>query len=94
MKSNSALKWLIPLIFVLALVAALAGLWPGEGQHYYRFSELRAVARDKKPPAKRVGKNGYADEGGSLFDKNTIRTKASEKVEREWLVKNQDKATE
>jgi hypothetical protein len=41
-----------------------------------------------------VGKNGYADEGGSLFDKNTIRTKASEKVEREWLVKNQDKATE
>ncbi len=31
---NSALKWLVPLIFVLALVAALAGLWPGEGTPY------------------------------------------------------------
>jgi hypothetical protein len=31
---NPALKWLIPLIFVLTLVATLAGLWPGEGQPY------------------------------------------------------------
>lgn len=30
----SALKWLIPSIFVLALVAALAGLWPAEGTPY------------------------------------------------------------
>ena len=34
MKSHPALKWLIPTIFVLALVAALAGLWPAEGQPY------------------------------------------------------------
>ena len=34
MKSTPALKWLIPLIFVLALVATLAGLWPAEGQPY------------------------------------------------------------
>jgi hypothetical protein len=34
MKENSALKWLVPLIFVLTLVAALAGIWPGEGQSY------------------------------------------------------------
>ena len=31
---NPALKWLVPLIFVLALVAALAGLWPAEGKSY------------------------------------------------------------
>jgi hypothetical protein len=31
---NTALKWLIPLIFVLTLVAVVAGLWPGEGQPY------------------------------------------------------------
>lgn len=31
---NPALKWLIPLIFVLALIAALAGLWPAEGEPY------------------------------------------------------------
>lgn len=30
----SALKWLIPAILVLALVAALAGLWPAEGTPY------------------------------------------------------------
>jgi hypothetical protein len=34
MKMNPALKWLIPLIFVLTLVAALAGLWPAEGTPY------------------------------------------------------------
>lgn len=34
MKFNPILKWLIPSIFILALVAALAGLWPGEGQPY------------------------------------------------------------
>lgn len=28
------LKWLVPPIFVLALVAALAGLWPGDGTPY------------------------------------------------------------
>lgn len=31
---NSALKWLIPLIFILAFTAALSGIWPGEGQPY------------------------------------------------------------
>ena len=31
---NPALKWLIPLIFVLTLIAALAGLWPAEGTPY------------------------------------------------------------
>lgn len=31
---NPALKWLVPLIFVLTLVATLAGLWPGEGTPY------------------------------------------------------------
>jgi hypothetical protein len=30
----SALKWIIPIIFILAFVAALAGIWPGEGQPY------------------------------------------------------------
>jgi hypothetical protein len=34
MKTNSAFRWLVPLIFILALIAALAGLWPGEGQPY------------------------------------------------------------
>jgi len=34
MKGNKALKWLIPVIFVLTLAAVLAGLWPAEGQSY------------------------------------------------------------
>lgn len=34
MNANPALKWLVPTIFVLALIAALAGLWPGEGNPY------------------------------------------------------------
>ena len=34
MKLANALKWMVPLIFVLTLVAALAGLWPAEGQSY------------------------------------------------------------
>ncbi len=34
MKPFAALKWLVPAIFVLALVAALAGLWPATGQPY------------------------------------------------------------
>ncbi len=34
MKPLTALNWLIPPIFVLALIAALAGLWPGDGQPY------------------------------------------------------------
>lgn len=31
---TSTLKWLIPLILILTLVAALAGLWPAEGAPY------------------------------------------------------------
>jgi hypothetical protein len=46
---NTALKWLIPLIFVLTLVAALAGLWPGEGTPYplttFRGEEVTINAR-------------------------------------------------
>jgi hypothetical protein len=34
MKLSPALKWLVPLIFVLTLGATLAGLWPGTGQPY------------------------------------------------------------
>jgi hypothetical protein len=34
MSTYSALKWLVPLIFILALIAAAAGLWPGEGTSY------------------------------------------------------------
>ena len=34
MKTNLALKLLIPLIFILTLTAVLAGLWPGEGEPY------------------------------------------------------------
>ena len=34
MKPLAALNWLVPPIFVLALGAALAGLWPGDGQPY------------------------------------------------------------
>ena len=49
MKMHSALKWLVPLIFVLALVAALAGLWPGEGTPYpltnFRGEEVTINAR-------------------------------------------------
>ena len=31
---NPALKWLVPLIFILVLLATLAGLWPAEGTPY------------------------------------------------------------
>jgi hypothetical protein len=31
---HPALKWLIPLIFILTLVATLSGLWPAEGTPY------------------------------------------------------------
>jgi hypothetical protein len=31
---NPALKWLIPLIFILTLVATLSGLWPADGTPY------------------------------------------------------------
>ncbi len=34
MNTFPSLKWLVPLIFVLTLVAAGAGLWPGDGQPY------------------------------------------------------------
>ncbi len=34
MSTHNALKWLIPPIFLLALVAAVAGLWLGDGASY------------------------------------------------------------
>lgn len=34
MKHQKILKWLVPPIFLLTLVAALAGLWPSEGAPY------------------------------------------------------------
>lgn len=34
MKYRTALKWLIPIIFILAFAAALAGIWPGEGASF------------------------------------------------------------
>lgn len=34
MKYTTALKWLIPFIFVLTLFATLAGLWPAQGTPY------------------------------------------------------------
>jgi len=49
MAYKSTLKWLIPLIFGLTLVATLAGLWPGEGQPYtitnFRGEEITINAR-------------------------------------------------
>lgn len=46
---NPALKWLIPLIFILALVAALAGVWPATGMPYplttFRGEEVTINAR-------------------------------------------------
>ena len=34
MNTLPSLKWLVPLIFVLTLFAAGAGLWPGDGRPY------------------------------------------------------------
>jgi hypothetical protein len=49
MKYANALKWLIPLIVILTLVAVLAGLWPAEGQPYtitnFRGEEVTINAR-------------------------------------------------
>lgn len=49
MNDNSAFKWLIPSIILLALVAALAGLWPSEGLAYaltnFRGEEVIVNAR-------------------------------------------------
>jgi len=49
MKGNKALKWLIPVIFVLTLAAVLAGLWPADGQSYpinnFRGEEVTINAR-------------------------------------------------
>ncbi|WP_097654113.1 hypothetical protein [Candidatus Chloroploca asiatica] len=46
---NSALKWLIPPIFILTLFAALAGLWPAEGTSFplttFRGEEVTINAR-------------------------------------------------
>jgi hypothetical protein len=40
MKHNLVLKWLVPPIFILVLIATLAGLWPGEG-HPYDLTNFR-----------------------------------------------------
>jgi len=49
MEGNRTLKWLIPVIFVLALAVVLAGLWPAEGQSYpitnFRGEEVTINAR-------------------------------------------------
>ncbi|GIV70362.1 MAG: hypothetical protein KatS3mg048_3224 [Caldilinea sp.] len=49
MKHQNALQWLIPPIFILALLAALAGMWPGDGQPYplttFRGEEVTVNAR-------------------------------------------------
>jgi hypothetical protein len=49
MNHNPALKWLIPAIIILAFVATLAGLLPGEGQPYsltnFRSEEVTINAR-------------------------------------------------
>ena len=49
MKYQSLLKWLVPPIFLLALTATLAGLWPGEGAPYslinFRGEQLTVNAR-------------------------------------------------
>ncbi len=50
MKTSSTLKWIVPLIGILALFAAGAGLfWPGEGQPYplttFRGEEVMINAR-------------------------------------------------
>ena len=49
MKTTPVLKWLIPLIFVLTLIAAIAGLWPGDGEPYsltnFRGEEITINAR-------------------------------------------------
>jgi hypothetical protein len=46
---NTALKWMIPLIFILTLFAALAGVWPATGQPYplttFRGEEVMINAR-------------------------------------------------
>lgn len=34
MKYKATLKWLVPIIFLLALAAALAGIWPAEGESF------------------------------------------------------------
>jgi hypothetical protein len=49
MKYANVFKWLIPTIFILALVVVLAGLWPAEGQPYtitnFRGEEVSINAR-------------------------------------------------
>lgn len=49
MNYNPVLKWLVPAIIVLAFAAALAGVWPGEGQPYsltnFRGEEVTINAR-------------------------------------------------
>lgn len=49
MKHSYALNWLVPAIFILTLVAAVAGLWPAEGTPYplttFRGEEVTINAR-------------------------------------------------
>ncbi len=49
MKHQNVLQWLIPLIFILALFAALAGVWPATGTPYplttFRGEEVTINAR-------------------------------------------------
>jgi hypothetical protein len=49
MKYANVFKWLVPTIFILALVVVLAGLWPAEGQPYtitnFRGEEVSINAR-------------------------------------------------
>ena len=49
MKYHTLLSWLIPPIFLLALVAALAGIWPADGSPYpltnYRGEQVTINAR-------------------------------------------------
>lgn len=49
MKYQNSLKWLIPPIFILTLLAALAGLWPAAGSSYpvttFRGEEVMINAR-------------------------------------------------
>lgn len=49
MKHRQYLIWMVPVIFLLALVAAAAGLWPGEGTPYtltnFRGEEVTLNAR-------------------------------------------------
>ncbi len=65
MKFTLAIKWLIPLIFVLTLAAVLAGLWPGDGEPYplTNFSRRRCYDQRPRPVLLGHGQFGGADAG-------------------------------